>query len=279
MVRSPIVQDEDGRSRRHAPDFFARRADGGGVVVDVRPDDRIPPEDAEVFRMTAIACGQAGWEFRRAGTIDPPRRPRARAVGTGARRPARYRHADRPPGAPVTSAGPVQTAAAPRITSRPVPAAIDDLLQAEFQAYPPQRQPAKEIHRELVTRHEAEGISYQMVRAYVGRRRTVMQQQPLSPAHQAVAEHDLARLRDLLDAGHDIEDDSGDGWTLLRRAIHAEAARLPAAGDPLHADMITFLLVRGANPQAPGKPAEAEAELLEHWLAAEIIRAWTQRPR
>ena len=161
----------------------------------------------------------------------------------------------------------------------PFTAAIDDLLQAEFQAYPPQRQPAKEIHRELVTRHEAEGISYQMVRAYVGRRRTVMQQQPLSPAHQAVAEHDLARLRDLLDAGHDIEDDSGDGWTLLRRAIHAEAARLPAAGDPRHADMITFLLVRGANPQAPGKPAEAEAELLEHWLAAEIIRAWTQRPR
>ena len=40
----------DGRSRRHAPDFFARRADGGGVVVDVRPDDRIPAEDAEVFR-------------------------------------------------------------------------------------------------------------------------------------------------------------------------------------------------------------------------------------
>lgn len=115
--------------------------------------------------------------------------------------------------------------------------------------------------------------------SYVGRRRTVMQQQPLSPAHQAVAEHDLARLRDLLDAGHDIEDDSGDGWTLLRRAIHAEAARLPGAGDPLHADMITFLLVRGANPQAPGKPAEAEAELLGHWLAAEIIRAWTQRPR
>jgi hypothetical protein len=60
-------QDGDGRWRRHAPDFFARRADGGGVVVDVRPDDRIPPKDAEVFRVTALACGQAGWEFRRAG--------------------------------------------------------------------------------------------------------------------------------------------------------------------------------------------------------------------
>jgi hypothetical protein len=71
-------QDETGRSRRHAPDFFARRADGGGVVVDVRPDDRIPAEDAEVFCVTALACGRAGWEFRRAGTIDPVLRANAR---------------------------------------------------------------------------------------------------------------------------------------------------------------------------------------------------------
>ncbi|HEX9541196.1 MAG TPA: TnsA-like heteromeric transposase endonuclease subunit [Streptosporangiaceae bacterium] len=78
-------QDEDGRSRRHAPDFFARRADGGGLVVDVRPDERIPPEDAEVFRMTAMACGQAGWEFRRAGTIDPVVRANVRWL-------SRYRH-------------------------------------------------------------------------------------------------------------------------------------------------------------------------------------------
>jgi hypothetical protein len=78
-------QDECGRPRRHAPDFFARRAGGGGVVVDVRPDDRIPPEDAEVFRMTALACAQAGWEFRRAGTIDP-------AVRANVRWLSRYRH-------------------------------------------------------------------------------------------------------------------------------------------------------------------------------------------
>ena len=39
-------RDEDGRARRHAPDFFARRADGSGLVVDVRPDDRIPARDA-----------------------------------------------------------------------------------------------------------------------------------------------------------------------------------------------------------------------------------------
>jgi hypothetical protein len=35
-------QDEDGRPRLHAPDFFARRADGSALVVDVRPDDQIP---------------------------------------------------------------------------------------------------------------------------------------------------------------------------------------------------------------------------------------------
>jgi len=78
-------QDEDGRSRRHAPDFFARRADGTAVVVDVRADDRIPPKDAEVFRVTAMACGQVGWEFRRAGTIDPVLRANVRWL-------SRYRH-------------------------------------------------------------------------------------------------------------------------------------------------------------------------------------------
>jgi hypothetical protein len=76
-----------------------------------------------------------------------------------------------------------------------------------------------------------------MVRAYVSRRRAAMHQQPLSPADQAVADHDLARLCDLLDTGHDIEDDNGDGWTLLRRALHAEAARQAKVGHPPHADI------------------------------------------
>jgi hypothetical protein len=31
--------DGKGRSRRHAPDFFARRVGGTAVVVDVRTDD------------------------------------------------------------------------------------------------------------------------------------------------------------------------------------------------------------------------------------------------
>ena len=38
-------RDGRGKSRRHAPDFFAGKADGTGVVVDVRPDDRVPERD------------------------------------------------------------------------------------------------------------------------------------------------------------------------------------------------------------------------------------------
>ena len=116
-----------------------------------------------------------------------------------------------------------------------------------------------------------------MVRKYVGRRRAVMRHQSLSPAHQAVADHDLNRLRGLLHNGHDIEDDNGDGWSLLRRAIHTEADRHARTGEPLHADMTAFLLARGAEPHEDGTGIAAEAELLRHWLAAEIFSAWVKR--
>jgi len=43
----------DGRTRRHAPDYFARLADGAAVVIDARADDQIPAQDAQVFEMTA----------------------------------------------------------------------------------------------------------------------------------------------------------------------------------------------------------------------------------
>lgn len=56
---------QDGRQRRHAPDYFARLADGTGVVIDVRPDDRIEPRDAEAFAATERACLEVGWVFRR----------------------------------------------------------------------------------------------------------------------------------------------------------------------------------------------------------------------
>lgn len=63
-------RDGAGRSRRHAPDLFARMADGSAVVIDVRPDDRIGPRDAEAFEAARRACDLAGWRFVRAGVPD-----------------------------------------------------------------------------------------------------------------------------------------------------------------------------------------------------------------
>jgi hypothetical protein len=78
-------RDGRGGSRRHAPDFFARKADGTGVVVDVRPDDRVPERDAETFAATASACEAVGWEYRRAGDLDP-------VLVANVRWLSRYRH-------------------------------------------------------------------------------------------------------------------------------------------------------------------------------------------
>jgi hypothetical protein len=53
-----------GRVRSHVPDFFARTADGSGIVIDCRPADRVKPRDAEAFAATEQACEQAGWTFQ-----------------------------------------------------------------------------------------------------------------------------------------------------------------------------------------------------------------------
>ncbi|MEU6142987.1 TnsA-like heteromeric transposase endonuclease subunit [Streptomyces sp. NPDC047081] len=60
----------DGKRMRHTPDFFVRRADGTALVVDVRPDKRIGPDDAVKFAVTAAACRSVGWDFARVGTPD-----------------------------------------------------------------------------------------------------------------------------------------------------------------------------------------------------------------
>jgi hypothetical protein len=52
------------RVRSHAPDFFARRADGAGVVVDCRPQERIGAREELAFAATRRACQQVGWQFR-----------------------------------------------------------------------------------------------------------------------------------------------------------------------------------------------------------------------
>jgi hypothetical protein len=62
---------ESGRWVRHAPDYFARRADGTGVIIDVRADRRIGDQDAAVFAATARLCAQAGWDYQRAGELGP----------------------------------------------------------------------------------------------------------------------------------------------------------------------------------------------------------------
>lgn len=62
---------EDGCPVRHAPDFFARLRDGTAVVVDVRADDRIEPEDERRFAATADACQSVSWAYRRVGALDP----------------------------------------------------------------------------------------------------------------------------------------------------------------------------------------------------------------
>jgi hypothetical protein len=61
----------EGRPRRHAPDYFARRVDGSALVIDVRADDRIDAHDAEVFAATAQACEWVGWQYERRGKLDP----------------------------------------------------------------------------------------------------------------------------------------------------------------------------------------------------------------
>ena len=50
--------------------FFAQLRDGTGVVIDVRADDRIEPEDAKAFAATARACESVGWQYRRVGVVD-----------------------------------------------------------------------------------------------------------------------------------------------------------------------------------------------------------------
>jgi hypothetical protein len=92
----------------------------------------------------------------------------------------------------------------------------------------------QEIFEWLAAEHGATQVSYSTVRDYVVGRRTLRPRprripapappgsagppggstpMPMSPAHLAVEHGDLPGLRDLLDAGRDVEDDSGDGWT------------------------------------------------------------------
>jgi len=67
-----LLWHDGRRERRHTPDFFARLADGTGLVVDVRPDERIGERDAEAFAVTARP-----WPARMLRPRWSPRRPRS----------------------------------------------------------------------------------------------------------------------------------------------------------------------------------------------------------
>src|SRR5260370_39590378 len=76
----------DGRRpRRHCPDYVVRRSDGTAMVIDVRAEDRIEPEDAEAFAAMEVACAQAGWRFGRLGAAGA-------VVTANVRWLSRYRH-------------------------------------------------------------------------------------------------------------------------------------------------------------------------------------------
>lgn len=95
-------------------------------------------------------------------------------------------------------------------------------------------------------------------------------------AHNAVELGNLVRLRALLDAGNDVEDDDGNGWTLLRHAVDVEVDGHTQTGQPLHVDVTALLLARGADPlrSCNGITVVMEAEQRGHWLATELMRAW-----
>lgn len=76
LASQPFRVTWQGEKRRlsHTPDYFARLEDGSGLVVDVRPADRVGLEDAVKFSATEAMCQERGcWSFalvRGAGHVD-----------------------------------------------------------------------------------------------------------------------------------------------------------------------------------------------------------------
>jgi hypothetical protein len=58
----------EGKARSHAPDYFARLADGSARVIDCRPADRIKPRDA-AFDAARDAFAVMGWSYE---VVDSP---------------------------------------------------------------------------------------------------------------------------------------------------------------------------------------------------------------
>ena len=60
-----------GKPVSHAPDLFARRSDGGALVIDCRPVERRRAQDLVKFAVTERACDRLGWEYRLVAGLDP----------------------------------------------------------------------------------------------------------------------------------------------------------------------------------------------------------------
>ena len=74
-----------GKSRRHAPDFFARLAGGGALVIDSRPKDAADDDARDAFAATRKSCALLGWTYAVCGAMDP-------VVAANHRWIAGYRH-------------------------------------------------------------------------------------------------------------------------------------------------------------------------------------------
>ncbi|MFD8385821.1 TnsA-like heteromeric transposase endonuclease subunit [Streptomyces sp. NPDC059679] len=74
LASQPFRVTWPGPRRRisHTPDYFARLDDGSGLVIDVRPADRVGSEDAVKFAATEAMCQATGcWSFSLVHEPDP----------------------------------------------------------------------------------------------------------------------------------------------------------------------------------------------------------------
>jgi hypothetical protein len=100
------------------PDFFVRLGSGNALVVDVRPDERIEPADAEAFAVTEQACAAVGWTYRRVGELDAVFAANLRWLA--GYRHSRCRHADRAKALFEVFAAPRALLAGARVVGDPV---------------------------------------------------------------------------------------------------------------------------------------------------------------
>jgi len=81
-----ITGDAGDSSRRHVPDYMLRLADGGVVVVDVKPAALIDkPKVADVLVWTGRLMAQRGWRYEVWSGADATRLTNVRFLGQGRR--------------------------------------------------------------------------------------------------------------------------------------------------------------------------------------------------